>query len=63
MRRFLSHLIEKAVADSQFLKLAKLQIKTAWNPDIVISRDPGSGGALIGKKLAKNSVGNYLTKT
>lgn len=53
MQRLLTHLIEKAVAGSQSLKLAKLQIKSAWNPDIVISRDPGSGGSLIGKKLAK----------
>lgn len=53
MHHFLNHLIEKAVANSQSLKVAKLQIKTEWSPDIVISRDPGSGGALIGKKLAK----------
>ena len=53
MQQFLNHLIEKAVANSQSLKVAKLQIKNKWDPDIVISRDPGSGGALIGKKLAK----------
>lgn len=53
MQLFINKLIEKSVAKSQALKVAKLQIKSDWNPDIVISRDPGSGGNLIAKKIAK----------
>jgi hypothetical protein len=53
MQDFMNHLIEKAVANSVSLKVAKLQIKTEWSPDIVISRDPGSGGHPIAKKIAK----------
>ncbi len=62
MQDFMNRLIEKAVANSQSLKVAKLQIKTEWKPDIVISRDPGSGGALIGKKVAKKLGWNYFNK-
>jgi cytidylate kinase len=53
MQDFMNRLIEKAVAKSVSLKVAKLQIKSEWSPDIVISRDPGSGGHPIAKKLAK----------
>lgn len=53
MQDFMNKLIEKAVAKSVSLKVAKLQIKSEWSPDIVISRDPGSGGNPIAKKIAK----------
>ena len=53
MPNFLNHLIEKGIANSQSLKVQKLQIKTEWSPDIVISRDPGSGGHVIAQKIAK----------
>ena len=52
MRHFVNRLIEKAIANSQSYKIAKLQIKNEWSPDIVISRDPGSGGKLIARKIA-----------
>lgn len=53
MRNFINHLIEKGVASSQSLRVEKLQIKSEWTPDIVISRDPGSGGHVIAQKIAK----------
>lgn len=62
MQDFMNRLIEKAVANSQSLKVAKLQIKTEWKPDIVISRDPGSGGNLIGKKIAKKLGWHFFDK-
>ena len=58
----MNHLIEKAVANSVSLKVAKLQIKSPWHPDIVISRDPGSGGNLIGKKVAKKLGWQFFDK-
>ena len=63
MQDFMNHLIEKAVANSVSLKVAKLQIKKDWNPDIVISRDPGSGGNLIGKKIAKKLGWQFFNKS
>lgn len=62
MHYFLNRLIEKSVANSQSLKVAKLQIKTEWSPDIVISRDPGSGGNLIAKKIAKKLGWQFFDK-
>jgi len=49
----MDRLVNKAIEKSQSRRVAKLQIKSAWSPDIVISRDPGSGGHIIAKKLAK----------
>lgn len=49
----MNKLIEKAIANSVSNKVTKLQIKAEWHPDIAISRDPGSGGHPIAKKLAK----------
>ncbi|KKU21271.1 MAG: Cytidylate kinase [Microgenomates group bacterium GW2011_GWF1_46_12] len=37
---------------SQSFRVAKMQLKSAWSPDIAISRDPGSGGRFIAKKIA-----------
>ena len=49
----MNRLIERSIAKSQSSRVAKLQIKNEWIPDIVISRDPGSGGQIIAKKIAK----------
>ena len=49
----MNKLIERSIAKSQSLRIAKLQLKNEWSPDIVISRDPGSGGHPIAKKIAK----------
>ncbi len=46
-------LVNKAIEKSQLSRVSKLQIKTHWAPDIVISRDPGSGGHVIAKMIAK----------
>lgn len=53
MNNFLNHLVNKAVERAQLERVEKLTIKSDWNPDITISRDPGSGGKLVAKKLAK----------
>ena len=53
MQYFIDRLVNKAIESSQLHRVEKLKIKTDWNPDIAISRDPGSGGHLIAKKLAK----------
>ncbi len=53
MHNFMNRLIERSIAKSQSSRVAKLQIKNEWIPDIVISRDPGSGGQIIAKKIAK----------
>ncbi|MFZ2199572.1 MAG: cytidylate kinase-like family protein [Microgenomates group bacterium] len=63
MQQFLNKLIEKSIANSQTLKVAKLQIKKDWSPDIAISRDPGSGGKLIAKKIAKKLGWQFFDKT
>lgn len=60
MQDFMNRLIEKAIANSVSNKVAKLQIKSEWHPDIAISRDPGSGGHPIAKKLAKKLGWNLL---
>jgi cytidylate kinase len=53
MHHFMDKLVNKAVERSQLHRVSKLQIKSDWTPDIVISRDPGSGGQVVAKKLAK----------
>jgi cytidylate kinase len=62
MQQFLNKIIERAIANSQSLKVAKFQIKDEWRPDIVISRDPGSGGKLIAKKIAKKLGWQFFDK-
>lgn len=62
MQDFMNHLISKAVNNSQFLKVEKLVLKSEWNPDIAISRDPGSGGSLIAKKIAKKLGWQFFDK-
>ena len=49
----MNRLVNKAIEKSQVQKIAKLQYKRRWSPDIVISRDPGSGGHVIAGKIAK----------
>lgn len=46
-------LVNKAIEGAQLKRVEKFKIKSDWNPDITISRDPGSGGKLVAKKLAK----------
>lgn len=62
MRYFFNRLIERAIAKSQSNKVSKLQIKKVWSPDIVISRDPGSGGQLIAKKIASKLGWTFFDK-
>jgi len=52
MNHFMDRLVEKAMLQSQSFRVAKMQLKSAWSPDIAISRDPGSGGRFIAKKIA-----------
>lgn len=52
MHTFMDRLVEKAIQESQARRVAKMAIK-AWDPDIIISRDPGSGGSVVAKKVAR----------
>lgn len=52
MQNFMNRLVNKAIQKSQFNRVSKLRVKT-WSPDITIARDPGSGGQIVAKKLAK----------
>ncbi len=58
----MNRLIERSIAKSQSSRVAKLQIKNEWIPDIVISRDPGSGGQLIAKKISKKLDWQFFNK-
>lgn len=53
MLPFMDRLVEKAIQQSQATKMAKFKLKQVYHPDIVINRDPGSGGRLVAQKLAK----------
>ena len=54
MQTFLNKLIEKSlVQDKAEQRNSKFRIGASWQPDIVISRDPGSGGRVIAQKIAK----------
>lgn len=59
MHHFMDKLVNKAIEKSQSNRISKLQLKTHWSPDIVISRDPGSGGHVVAKKIA-NRLGWQL---
>lgn len=61
MQYFMDRLINKAIQNSQTQRVAKLKVKT-WSPDIVISRDPGSGGKPIAQKLAKKLGWQFFGK-
>lgn len=60
MLPFMDRLVEKAIQHSQSLQVNKLKLKNVYHPDIVINRDPGSGGHPIAKKLAKKIGWNLL---
>lgn len=53
MPYFVEKFVNRALARSQAKRLVSFKLKTAWRPDIAISRDPGSGGKIIAAKLAK----------
>jgi cytidylate kinase len=63
MHHFMDKLVNKAIERSQLHRVAKLQLKSSWSPDIVISRDPGSGGQIVAKKLAKKLGWQLFDKT
>ena len=52
MRHIMTRLVNKAIERSQILRVDKLKMKSSWQADIAISRDPGSGGKVIAKKIA-----------
>lgn len=56
----MERLVEKAIQNAQVQKIAKHQIKRVWHPDIVVNRDPGSGGRLVAKKVATKLDWNLL---
>lgn len=61
---FIERLVEKA--SNRFslqAKLSRLQIKPhRWSPDIVISRDPGSGGRVVAQKISRKLGWELLDK-
>ncbi len=63
MHNFIDQMVAKALQETQFNRVSKMQIKSEWHPDIVISRDPGSGGHLIAKKIAKKLGWRLFDKT
>ena len=63
MHYYLEKLVNKAIERSQLKKVEKLKFKADWNPDITISRDPGSGGKLVAKKLAKLLGWQFFNKS
>lgn len=62
MQHFIDRLVNKAIEQSQILRVSKLKIKSDWKPDIAISRDPGSGGQLIAQKLSKKLGWRFFDK-
>ena len=63
-QRFLDRLVEQAgTRFSIQAKIAKNKILPhKWSPDIVISRDPGSGGRVIARRLARKLGWQLLDK-
>ncbi len=53
MHHFMDRLVNKAIQHSQVNRVSKFKLKTYWSPDITIARDPGSGGQIVAKKIAK----------
>ncbi len=49
----MDRLVEKAIQKSLSNRVARLKVKHVYHPDIVINREPGSGGRLAAHKLAK----------
>lgn len=63
MLPFMDRLVEKALQKSQIERVLKHKIKHVYHPDIVINRDPGSGGHPIAKKLSKKLSWQLLDET
>lgn len=59
----MERLVERAIQKSQLSRIAKLKIKQIYHPDIIINRDPGSGGRLVAQKLAKKLSWTLLDET
>lgn len=53
MLPFMDRLVEKAIQRSLVTRLTKHKIKHVYHPDIIINREPGSGGRVVAQKLAK----------
>jgi len=53
MLPFMDRLVEKAIQKSQVMRMAKFKLKQVYHPDIIINRDPGSGGKVVAQKLTK----------
>src|SRR5690606_17080783 len=53
MLPFMDRLVEKTIQKSMAARLDKLKIKQVYHPDIIINREPGSGGHIVAKKIAK----------
>ncbi|MCE7898422.1 hypothetical protein DCC61_04225 [Candidatus Microgenomates bacterium] len=53
MLPFMDRLVEKTIQKSIAERVAKHKIKHVYHPDIIINREPGSGGRIVAKKLAK----------
>ncbi|MCQ3944929.1 MAG: hypothetical protein DPW11_04100, partial [bacterium] len=49
----MDRLVEKTIQKSIAERVAKHKIKHVYHPDIIINREPGSGGRIVAKKLAK----------
>jgi cytidylate kinase len=62
MQHIIDRLVNKAIERYQLQRIEKYKIKTDWKPDIVISRDPGSGGNPIAKKLTKKLGWRFFNK-
>ncbi len=52
---YLTKVVNRSAYYERFRKLARIKTPSAkdWNPDVTISRDPGSGGKVIASRLAK----------
>ncbi len=53
MLPFMDRLVEKAIQKSLAERVTRHKIKNVYHPDIVVNREPGSGGRIVAKKLAK----------
>lgn len=64
MQLFLDRLVAKASQTFNVQeKIKKAAVKAEWSPDITISRDPGSGGRLVAKKIARKLKWELLDKS
>ena len=63
MHPFMEKLVERAIQRSLVERVTKHKIKNVYHPDIVINREPGSGGRIVAKKLAKKLGWQLLDET